>query len=55
MNKAQYIERLVKESKPIYPHNYYLAKIFFNTDHPETYIPALQGKNSRYERLEKLK
>ena len=39
--------------KRIYPHNYYLAKIFFNIDDAKNYIHSLMNKNNRYERIKK--
>lgn len=35
----------------IYPHNYYLAKVFFKIADPEAYIKPLQQRYSRYERI----
>jgi hypothetical protein len=44
-------EKKMIPDKRIYPHNYYLAKIFFGIENPESYIIPLQKQNSRYERL----
>lgn len=38
----------------VYPHNYYLAMVFFNIKNPKRYILPLQNKNSRYARLQSL-
>lgn len=38
----------------IYPHNYYLALIFFDLPDPKTYIRSRQNTNSRYARIAKL-
>ena len=40
--------------KRIFPHNYYLARVFFDVDDAKTYILTLQKKNSRYEKLKAL-
>lgn len=55
MQKIKQIwELTLLPDKRIYPHNYYLARVFFNIDEPEKYILSLQKQNSRYERLRKL-
>ncbi|PSJ75851.1 hypothetical protein C7N43_16690 [Sphingobacteriales bacterium UPWRP_1] len=46
-------ETLIPDTR-IYPHNYYLALIFFNIKNPKRYILPLQKKYSRYERLKQL-
>lgn len=45
-------EKLIPDAR-IYPHNYYLALIFFNIKNPKRYILPLQKKYSRYERIKK--
>ena len=47
-------EMTMLPDKRIYPHNYYLARIFFKIDEPKKYILSLQKQNSRHERLKKL-
>jgi len=46
-------EMTMLPDKRIYPHNYYLARIFFKIGEPKKYILSLQKQNSRYERLKK--
>jgi hypothetical protein len=36
-----------------YPHNYYLALIFFDIKNPRRYIERMKNKFSRYERIRK--
>lgn len=43
-------QQLIPDER-IYPHNYYLAKIFFDIEKPDNYIKPLQKKYSRYERI----
>ena len=45
-------EKLIPDTR-LYPHNYYLALIFFNIKNPKRYILPLQKKYSRYERIKK--
>jgi len=46
-------ENMIPDTR-IYPHNYYLALIFFDIKNPKKYILPLQEKYSRYERIKKL-
>ena len=48
--KQVWHEKLIPDQR-IYPHNYYLALIFFDIENPREYIKPLQKKYSRYERL----
>ncbi|MFB6306646.1 MAG: hypothetical protein ABEH43_06610 [Flavobacteriales bacterium] len=48
--KQTWQEKLLPDQR-IYPHNYYLAKVFFNIKHPEHYIEHYQNQFSRYERI----
>jgi len=43
-------EKLIPDER-IYPHNYYLALIFFDIKNPQRYIRPLQKKLSRHERI----
>lgn len=48
--RAIWREKLIPDTR-LYPHNYYLARIFFNIQNPKRYIVPLQKKYSRYERI----
>jgi len=43
-------EQMLPDTR-IYPHNYYLALIFFDIKNPKRYILPLQKKYNRYERI----
>jgi len=47
-------ETMIPDTR-IYPHNYYLALIFFDIKNPKKYILPLQEKYSRYERIKNAK
>ncbi len=48
--KAVWHQKLIPNQR-LYPHNYYLARIFFDIENPEAYIKPLQKQYSRYERI----
>ena len=43
-------EKTMINDNRIYPHNYYLARVFFGVEEPETIL----RKENRYERIKKL-
>lgn len=51
--KKVWIEQMLPDER-IYPHNFYLAAIFFDIEDPESFILPHQIKYSRYERLRQL-
>jgi len=51
--KTVWHEKLIPQAH-LYPHNYYLARIFFGIEDPETYIKSRQKPFSRYERIKNI-
>ena len=49
--KQVWHEKLLPD-KQIYPHNYCLAKVFFNIKHPDQHIKRMQNRYSRFEQIQ---